>query len=473
MKRIVKILTVIITAFTFSALFISASTFAQPLPTTVTIKPSLSISIPSSTVSLSLDPSLSSFGYTSSTVTVATNNPNGYKLYIETEDNDEDSSPDTALVNTNNTSYTIPTLPTLSGGYTEDAFIANYWGYRISSGTNTNTDITSTTNYFPYTSNTIINYSNIATNGISSTIDFASKIDYEKPAGQYNIALNFKALPQTTTYYMQDFATDPTLKDTVCTEEPTMVMDKRDGHTYAIAKLADGKCWMVQNLQLGSSLDFHTGTLELTSDDTNTTNSFILTNKRYDTERDNPVMPQASQTIIDDIDGKEYEYYDGSAFFCPYSDAYVPNDFIGCYYNWFTATAGSGTSSITGKDHPDGVDVNDSICPKGWVLPSGGPNGDFQNLYLYYPSASQMLVTNPVTTYNNINGLNKPGFLLSGDYGGTGRAYYIGDTMYALYWSRTTKSNARAYYLFISQSTVWPAWEVFKTRGRAVRCLAQ
>lgn len=468
MKRIVKILTVIITAFTFSALFISASTFAQPLPTTVTIKPSLSISIPSSTVSLSLDPSLSSFGYASSTVTVATNNPNGYKLYIETEDNDEDSSPDTALVNTNNTSYTIPTLPTLSGGYTEDAFIANYWGYRISSGTNTNTDITSTTNYFPYTSNTMINYSNTATNGISSTIDFASKIDYEKPAGQYNIALSFKALPQTTTYYMQDFAADPTLKDTVCTEDPTMVTDKRDGHTYAIAKLKDDRCWMVQNLRLGENLADVNGVLNLTAIDSNVgLSGFVLTNKLV-----SPGLMPAEYVSDDTLESGKGLASNISAYYCT-SD-------YGCYYNWYTATAGSGSSSSVAAAN---TDVEYSICPAGWSLPTGASHNDshvselriLANAYGYGTDsgatvASRLLVPEPESTTENLNGVSSPGLLLGGGYN-MGGSYTRG--VYGRYWSRTGRSSSRSCDLYLGVSDVYPGNCNQNYFGKSVRCLAQ
>ena len=48
--------------------------------------------------------------------------------------------------------------------------------------------------------------------------------------------------------------------------------------------------------------------------------------------------------------------------------------FAGNWYNWYAATAGSGTSTMSGTDAPD------SICPKGWRLPGNTGNKSFQNL---------------------------------------------------------------------------------------------
>jgi hypothetical protein len=45
-----------------------------------------------------------------------------------------------------------------------------------------------------------------------------------------------------------------------------------DYRTYRIAKLADNKCWMLDNLKLGST----TGTTTLTPSDSNITSNFTL-----------------------------------------------------------------------------------------------------------------------------------------------------------------------------------------------------
>lgn len=50
--------------------------------------------------------------------------------------------------------------------------------------------------------------------------------------------------------------------------------DSRGGtvRTYEVAKLADGKCWMLTNLKLGST----TGTITLTAQDSNVASSFVM-----------------------------------------------------------------------------------------------------------------------------------------------------------------------------------------------------
>ena len=41
------------------------------------------------------------------------------------------------------------------------------------------------------------------------------------------------------------------------------------------------------------------------------------------------------------------------------------SQYIGNYYNWYTATAGTGTAAMTSGN------ATSSICPKGWRLPTG------------------------------------------------------------------------------------------------------
>lgn len=435
---------------------LSNSVSASDLDYNVTVKPSLKLTVSSNNLVLNLNPANHVFDSIGLNTTVSTNNENGYKLYL--------NSDTTNLVNTIDSTYTIPTLTSTVTDATSTNFPVNKWGYRISSGDTGDSTITSTTDYYPFVSNKLISQSALPTNGVSSTLDFATKIDYEKPAGQYNIALNFQALPAMSSYYMQDFAEDPTLKDTVCTETPAMVMDKRDGHTYAIAKLRDGKCWMVQNLQLGSTLDFHTGSMRLTSDDSNViSGSFILTNRRND--GDYPVMPNVR--IDDDRDDIDGYIYDGSAFYCPYNGSiYATHNVEGCYYNWYTATAGLGTSSITNS-----TDVNSSICPKGWILPNGNPGGENSILNTKYSSVSELLVESPTTNYNNTNGVFRPGFILGGRVNDLSNGYGLGAN--GGYWARTGFSAARGRFWFFNNNISSPTDLINKYNGEFVRCLLQ
>ena len=120
------------------------------------------------------------------------------------------------------------------------------------------------------------------------------------------------------------------------------VTDNRGGTTriYRIAKLADNKCWMLDNLKLGST----TGTTTLTPADSNVSSNFTL--------------PQVGDSTLD---------YDNPRAYGP-----VPGDTgtdatnYGYLYNWSAATAGETQASITSGN------AQHSICAAGWRLPVGG-----------------------------------------------------------------------------------------------------
>ena len=260
-------------------------------------------------------------------------------------------------------------------------------------------------------------------------------------------------------YRMQDM--DSTICHNITVNEVSQLTDTRSGnYTYYIAKLKDDKCWMVQNLKLGTN----TTSLALTSTDSTVSSSFTLNNKVT-----NGVMPRTSCAVgsCEDRYTSTTYYYDGSAYYCtPVSG----NSYVGCYYNWYTATAGTGTSSVT-PGASGWRDVNSSICPKGWYLPTGGTdrsNSDFQVLYNNYPSAGAMLVDG-TTTYDNTTGKPAPGLLFSGYYlsGGAGSVGTNG-----FYWSRSAWSKGVASSLDLNSSAVGPQNYNIKYLGFSVRCLA-
>ncbi|MBC9943985.1 hypothetical protein ICL81_05575 [Leucobacter sp. cx-328] len=127
------------------------------------------------------------------------------------------------------------------------------------------------------------------------------------------------------------------------------VTDNRGGttRTYEIAKLADGKCWMLTNLKLGST----SSSITLTPADSNVASNFTLPqlttggNAEYD-------LPRAYGPV--DNDPGNYGYL----------------------YNFAAATAGETLASLTTGN------AQHSICPANWGLPSGGggSGNDFGDL---------------------------------------------------------------------------------------------
>ena len=203
--------------------------------------------------------------------------------------------------------------------------------------------------------------------------------------------------------------------------------DIRDNNTYTVKKLADGRCWMTQNLRLtGRAAAF-------TPNDTQVDTNFTMTTSASNT---GTWCTDNVSTCID-----KFQYIDtGNTY--------------GILYNWYTATAGSGKYETSSP----GVNVDYSICPRGWRLPTSGSSGHWQGLYDQYSSATEML---------NVNG---PAIILAGYRGGSS-TYNQGSSGY--YWSSRVYGFNDAYSLSLDSLSVYPVRGNRKNFGFSVRCLAQ
>lgn len=122
--------------------------------------------------------------------------------------------------------------------------------------------------------------------------------------------------------------------------------DNRDDKTYLVRRLADGNCWMAQNLDLDLTAVANGDiALDNTNTDLNTKTSW-------------------TPTIYDDDVKPKYTNIDGNGF-----------------YNFYAATAGGALASDIAQD---------SICPTNWKLPESWTNGSFRSLiiwqYAVFPS---------------------------------------------------------------------------------------
>ncbi|MBQ3271520.1 hypothetical protein IJH10_02865 [Candidatus Saccharibacteria bacterium] len=198
--------------------------------------------------------------------------------------------------------------------------------------------------------------------------------------------------------------------------------DIRDGNSYRVRKLADGNCWMTENLRL-------VGSKKLTSADSNVSSDYTLP-----ASSTSGWCTDADATCND----KENVLDSGNASY-------------GVYYSWKAATAGTGTSAVTSGN------ATASICPKGWRIPTGGSSGEFQTLYNNYNSSALMQ--------------SAPAFVLSGARNGditTGQ----GDSSY--YWSSTARGSATAYDFVLRDSgVVLPTDHSAKYLGFTVRCISR
>jgi len=196
------------------------------------------------------------FNAQTATLTVSTNNTDGYRLLMSTMDG--------KTVLSNVTTTTDKTITSVVGtNIVPSAFGANTWGYSLQSG---EVEVGDTTGYSAVSASNaeIKNVGSGQTTGKDTyTLAFGAKVDTTIPAGRYSnqVVISAVANPlkldnlQSLTY-MQDMT--PTIcANTKGTDgnnvtkgnEPTkQLIDTRDGNVYYVSKLADGNCWMTQSL---------------------------------------------------------------------------------------------------------------------------------------------------------------------------------------------------------------------------------
>ena len=279
----------------------------------------------------------------------------------------------------------------------------------------------------------------------------------------------------------------------------TALTDQRDNETYAIAKLADGNCWMIENMRLeNTGTDNTNGSLAqgynasfagladpegpLLFNNVTTANTLYSTDgstdktisgkyqgyrfPRYNnvntptTATDRPSNPTSNSATNNTTNASMYSY--------------------GNYYTWAAAIAD--TTNYT----PNNQSVTStSICPSGWHLPKGGNNQNtVNNEFLAFTEA--LIGAKPANydsqTYPYYTGTPEgtdasnalraypknfvySGFVNSGSVDNRGS--------YGYYWSSTANSIYGAHSVAFSSSSVSPGTSLYnKYNGRSIRCLA-
>ena len=532
-----------------------SSTFATKSVNTisgeVTISPSLNVTIPSSTVSLNLNPLNTDFDSSNLNVTISTNNPSGYTLTMSPV-----VANTTSLTRVSGTE-TIPTLIEKTGGYTESEFTTNSWGYKLAS-----------TNYLTFKNTNDITTTNTPSNNDTSIVTFAAKADNTQAAGTYQLEITFTAianpLPEPTTtpgkitynpnsgtvigQMGTQSATDgntvtlyaPNFKNpgygfagwnteadgsgdklgpnedylvppgttangltlyamwipsagimqgwTGCSSlQPgtvTALTDNRDGDTYAIAKLADNKCWMIENLRLDDSAELS---------NTNTNNPSLPLTNIYDLGMTSNHLSPTSSVAYDAETAPEGWCSDNSDVCFDQSRLRTDNTtfFInntasnysksgsvysyGNYYNWYSATAGNGKHSSPGYSNMSG-----DICPIGWHLPAGGnksrkESSDFWKLSALLigsdPAGNAVVYSGDPDGYNASRTLRAyPNNFV---YSGSSVVKISNRGAHGNYYSATSYVSSTAYGFSVVYNILYPGSSgVNKGYGYTLRCMA-
>ena len=246
--------------------------------------------------------------------------------------------------------------------------------------------------------------------------------------------------PQT----MQDFTTSNCdnlaqttySSGTITPGQITARKDSRDNNTYAIARLTDGKCWMMENLRLDQNITINSSNTQnpsITKTPANSTANWssATTNALRNTNIASPASNPTAKT------GNIYSY--------------------GVYYPWYTATAGRNPSSGA---------TTGSICPYNWSLPISNDASTTVGSFGYL--ASTMDTTSATTKSSSFrhypNNFLYSGRIYYGSINGRGSAGY--------HWSRTALDSSYAFSLYFDASNFNPSTHPDKYYGITIRCIA-
>ncbi len=428
-------------------------------------------------------------------VSVSTNVPNGYILYIA------DLDSDTNLVNTDSASHTIAALSNIVNnsaktwsvdGDTID-FTNNSWGYSTDYVAATNTGTFHGVEY----ARTMLKYTEGPTSlddeDATTNLTIGARVDTQKAAGTYVDTIVLSAVPNSTQTKNWSSVTDmQSMTQEICASAPAAsssftatksLIDTRDGNTYMVSRLKDGNCWMTQNLALSfkdkKALNPLTnkGEVALTSEntdlgytayienpeniktwepvsDTSTAQGSHLVSSSEDRSYSNGTWYYGDNTTSNGAGSDKYANL--AACMAKHTSEECQHYKVGNFYNWTAATAGSGVSVTAG-----GNNATDSICPKGWQLPLGSGAKSWTSITSYYVGSS----------LRTDNAEKAPVYLVRGGVfdSSSGNLLYQGG-MY--YWSATASSGTNAYRLGADSSDYWrPQDSYSRAFGFSVRCV--
>lgn len=243
----------------------------------------------------------------------------------------------------------------------------------------------------------------------------------------------------------------------------TALTDTRDNETYAIGKLPDGQCWMIENLRLNDTNSFYKSTssqgfggvfIGLPASEVSTFSYNTQTNSRYTFNQDSTTL----QVISGNAVANRMPHYNGQHTTNAASAIYYSNQNnrgYGNYYSWPSAMANTNefTSSTTSEA------AGTSICPSGWRLPTGTSSGEFETLNTLLESGA----TSTSTKFTKF-----PQNMVNAGYIWNGTLYSITSAYY--YWS---SSNSYQGYSYTLGSASTPHSGTNNSVGASVRCIAE
>ena len=281
---------------------------------------------------------------------VSTNHVTGYTAYASVVNTD--------FINTADMDKRIPTIPNSAPNITED-FPLNRWGLSFPAQ---DPDL-----FLPATTNMIIeNYDSPAQDRTVSAV-IGTRINNETASGHYLCTIDFQVVPNVIpdTIRSIEFMQQMSAEVATSMQEDTsyQLRDNRDGKSYWVVK-HDGQIFMEQNLDLEFTNDIEGGVpvyTVLRPASSDVTEERVMTMVEpwatstsdiyYYRATEDLYFPEGYKTPIDTDD------------LSPYGDEFKFS--AGSYYSWSSATAGTGGSVSAAN-----TAAAESVCPKGWRLPT-------------------------------------------------------------------------------------------------------
>ena len=445
----------------------------------LTVNPVISISLQNALNVDVLPTQGGTFRYKTAALSISTNNETGYSLYMATS-----NGKNTLISQNPGVSNVISAVDGGDNGVTSTDFGNNTWGYNLSQEA-----VSDTTAYKAVptaTGDTALISTSSPTEADNYNLTFGTKVDTSLPSGTYSndVVVSVVANPA----YVPSLSQIDNMQEmtsaicAVSTEnETTRLTDTRDGKQYWVTKLADGNCWMTQNL------DFDIPAGGLTSADSDVTSTWNSSSAYPPTATSTTISGNSSNTgtLSWDLGMYVKSDPDGYSNFCdqvaglsdsscasagwtdvfsmtPMADGttnevistdnntYNAHYLVGNLYQWNAATAGMGGTI------DNYANATDSICPKGWRLPTGRSGGEFDTL---------------IGDLNSTTITQAPYYFNPSGYVPSGSLWNAGNT--GNYWASTASSTSGAYSFSFLSGRVKPSESYTRFRGQSVRCLAR
>ena len=455
------------------------------------VESAVAITLPD-TVAINVTPTPDgTFSSSNVKLSVSTNNNSGYALSLATTGNDNHMHSQNQV--------TTETIAPVSGSVKQADFANNTWGYNLRAASEGDANADTEYQAVPESDGTAQRTTSAPSND-SYNLTFGVKVNTSIPSGTYTntVAVSVVANPPLVAD-MTGLSTMQEMTPEVCakTEVGTVarLTDARDQKQYWVTKLADENCWMTQNLDLDLGVkDGDTDTTVLTPADSDVSNNWTplrptepagtITSADTNTETYSWDLgmyvksdPDGYRSYCDGVKGLSDSSCTSAGWtdvssMTPMADGttnevistdnntYNAHYLVGNLYQWNAATAGTG-GTITSAD------ATDSICPKGWQLPTSNNSnsGSFQALMNAYSISSNTAGSTAIT--------QTPLYFNPSGYVASGSLWYAG--AYGYYWSSTALSSASgAYFLYFFSGRVDPSGDiVLRYVGLSVRCLAR